>query len=123
MVVVVAAAAGTVASGSLMPAWNSARPYSSVRKTDESASPTSESRLRLGSTLKFDVNTFFRYWQLSALCNLDEFGGLVSWCLGHLLDLLDDLVSLKDFTENDMLPVEMALKIISIVSGGISQVY
>jgi hypothetical protein len=60
------------------------------------------------------VDTFFWYWQLSTLCDLDCLDWLVSGCLWHILDLLDDFVALEDFTENDVFAVKVTVRMISI---------
>ena len=56
------------------------------------------------------MDTFFWYREFSALCDLDGFDGFVPWCLGHSLDLLDDVIALEDFAEHDVLAVEMAVQ-------------
>ena len=53
------------------------------------------------------MDTFFWYWQLAALCDLDRFRGLVSLSLGDVFDLLDDFVAFHDFAEHYVLAVEM----------------
>jgi hypothetical protein len=57
------------------------------------------------------VNTFFWYWELAALYNLDGCLGLVSWVLGDVLDRLDDFVALEDFAEYNVFAVEVAGKV------------
>lgn len=59
------------------------------------------------------MDTFFWYWQLPTLCNLDWLDWSVSWCLGHVFDLLDDVVALEDLAENNMLSVKMSITIVS----------
>ena len=55
--------------------------------------------------LEFRVGTFFWYFQLSTLCNLDRLRGLVSCPFGHVLDLLDDVVALQDLSEYDVFAI------------------
>lgn len=55
------------------------------------------------------MDTFFWYWQLAALCDLDGLDWLVSWCLWHILNLLDDLVALEDFAEHNVLAVKVTM--------------
>lgn len=61
--------------------------------------------------LEFRVDTFLLFWcelQLATLGNLHISRGSVSTALGHLLDLVDDLlVSLKHLAEDDVLAIEM----------------
>lgn len=52
--------------------------------------------------------TFLGHLELAALSNLDCFGGLVTGTLGHVLNLLDDIVALKDLAEDNMAAVEPA---------------
>ncbi len=60
----------------------------------------------LGESLKLHVNTFCGDLQLAALGNLDRLDGLVARrCLG-VLDLLHDLVALKNLAEDDVAAVE-----------------
>jgi hypothetical protein len=54
------------------------------------------------------VNTFLWYLELSALGNLDGLDGLVAGTLGHVLNLVDDLVALKDLAEDDVAAIEPA---------------
>jgi hypothetical protein len=58
--------------------------------------------------LEFCVNTFRWHLELSALGDLDRLDGLVARGLGHLLDLLDDIVAVEDLTEDDVAAVEPA---------------
>lgn len=60
------------------------------------------------------MGTFFGHLQFSSLCDLDRLGGLVSSSLGHVLYLLHNIVALKDFSENDVLPIEPTEGAISI---------
>lgn len=53
------------------------------------------------------MNTFFGNRQLSALDNLDREVGFVAGSL-DVLDLLDDVVALKDLAEDDVLAVQPA---------------
>lgn len=55
------------------------------------------------------MDTFFWYWEFSALCDLDCELWLVSWVLWDVLDLLDDLVALEDFSEDDVLAIKMTI--------------
>ena len=64
------------------------------------------------------MDTFFWYWQLSALCDLDGFDGLVALALGHSLDRLDDFVAFEDFAEYDVLAVEMAIPQLALICEG-----
>jgi hypothetical protein len=54
------------------------------------------------------VNTFLGYLELSALGNLDGLNGLVARTLGNVLDLVYNVVALKDFSENDVAAVQPA---------------
>ena len=58
--------------------------------------------------LEFRVNTFRWDLELSALGNLDSLDGLVARSLGDVLDLLDDVISLKNLAENDVAAIEPA---------------
>ena len=60
----------------------------------------------LGRRLKFRANTFFRHLKLAALDDLDRLLWLVTRVLGHVLDLLDDLVALEHLAEDDVLAVQ-----------------
>jgi len=60
------------------------------------------------------VDTFFWYWELSALGDLDGFDWLISLALWYILDSLDDLVTLEDLAENNVLAVEVAKNDISL---------
>lgn len=55
---------------------------------------------------KLCVATFFWLLQLAALGDLDLFRRLVSHALGHIFDLLDDVVSFQHFPKDDMLPIQ-----------------
>lgn len=57
---------------------------------------------------KLCVATFFWLLQLPALRDLDLFGRLVSHALGHIFDLLDDVVSFEDFPKHNVLAVQPA---------------
>jgi hypothetical protein len=54
------------------------------------------------------MDTFFGDLELSALGNLDGLFRLVARPLLALLNLLDDIVSLEDFAEDDMATIEPA---------------
>jgi len=54
------------------------------------------------------VNTFRWYLELSALGNLDSLARLVSSTLGHIFNLLHNLVSLKDLSKDNVAAVEPA---------------
>ena len=54
------------------------------------------------------MNTFLWNLELSALGNLDGLDRLVSWCLLNVLNLLYDIVSLNDLSEDDVAAVEPA---------------
>jgi hypothetical protein len=58
--------------------------------------------------LKVDMQTFCGNLELAALGDCDALLGLVAAALGHVLDLLDDLVALKDLAEDDVLAIEPA---------------
>jgi hypothetical protein len=58
--------------------------------------------------LEFRVNTFRWHLELSALGDLDRLDGLVARSLGHVLDLLDNVVSLEDLAEDNVAAVEPA---------------
>lgn len=57
------------------------------------------------------MDTFFWYWELAALGDLDWRLGLVSTSLGDVLDCLDDLVALEDFAKYNVLAIEMAREV------------
>jgi hypothetical protein len=52
------------------------------------------------------VNTFRGDRELAALGNVDGLLGLVARVRGRVLDLLDNVVALKDLTEDDVATVE-----------------
>ena len=54
------------------------------------------------------MNTFRWHLELSALGDLDRLDGLVARSLGHVLDLLDDVVSVEDLAEDDVAAIEPA---------------
>jgi hypothetical protein len=54
------------------------------------------------------VNTFLGYLELTALGNLDGLDGLVAAALGDVLNLVDNLVALKDLAEDDVAAIEPA---------------
>jgi hypothetical protein len=54
------------------------------------------------------VNTFRWHLELAALGYLDRLDGLVACALGHVLNLVHDLVALEDLSENDMAAIEPA---------------
>ena len=58
--------------------------------------------------LEFRVNTFRWDLELPALGNLDRLRGLVARSLRDILDLVDDLVALEDFAEDDVAAIEPA---------------
>lgn len=63
---------------------------------------------RGASHLEFHVDTFFGHRKLPALDNLHRLLGLVAGVLVDILDLLDDVVPLKDLAEDDVLAIEPA---------------
>jgi hypothetical protein len=60
------------------------------------------------SNLKLGVNTFLWNLQLTTLDNLDGFGRTISSSFGYIFDLLDNLVSFEDLTENNVTAIEPA---------------
>ena len=54
------------------------------------------------------MQTFCGDLELAALGDGDALLGLVAAALWHVLDLLDDLVALKDLAEDDVLAIEPA---------------
>lgn len=58
--------------------------------------------------LKLNVNTFGRNLQLAALDDLDSLRGLVAGRSLEVLDLVNDVVALEDFAENDVAAVQPA---------------
>lgn len=54
------------------------------------------------------MQTFCGDLELSALGDGDSIVRLVAASLGHVLDLLDDLVTLKDFAKDDVLAIQPA---------------
>jgi hypothetical protein len=54
------------------------------------------------------VYTFLGHLELSALGNLDSLHRLVAAALGHVLNLVDDLVALKNLAEDNVAAVEPA---------------
>jgi hypothetical protein len=58
--------------------------------------------------LEFSVNTFLWDLELSALGDLDRLDWLVTRSLGDALDLVDDLVALEHFAEDNMAAIQPA---------------
>jgi hypothetical protein len=58
--------------------------------------------------LEFRVNTFRWDLELSALGNLDCLDRLVAGTLGDVLDLVNDIIALKDLAEDNVAAVEPA---------------
>ncbi len=56
--------------------------------------------------LEFHVNTFWGHRKLSALRNLNRLHRLVARRLLDILDLVDDVVALQDFAEDDVASVQ-----------------
>jgi hypothetical protein len=56
------------------------------------------------------MQTFFWNWQLAALGDLDSLLWFVASALGDVLDLLDDIVSLQNLTEDNMFSIEPAIE-------------
>lgn len=56
--------------------------------------------------LEVDVNTFRGNLKLAALDDLDGLNRLIARCGLGVLDLLDNLVALEDFTEDDVAAIE-----------------
>ena len=48
--------------------------------------------------------------ELTALHDLDDLLGLVTGSLGNVLNLVDDIVSLEDFSENDVAAIEPSVQ-------------
>ena len=48
----------------------------------------------------------FLHLELSTLCNLDRIRGPVTTTLGDVLDLLDDVVALKDLAKHNVTAIE-----------------
>ena len=65
------------------------------------------------------MDTFFWYWEFSALCDLDGDSRAVAGLLGDVFDLFDDIVALEDFAEDDVLAIEMAVQELALVPYGI----
>lgn len=55
------------------------------------------------------MNTFLRHRQLSTLLDRDLCLWLVAGILGHILDQLDNFVTLEDLPENDVATIEMTV--------------
>lgn len=53
------------------------------------------------------MDTFFWYWKLSAVCDRHLIYWFVSWVLWYVLDNINDVIALEDFTEHDVLSIEM----------------
>jgi hypothetical protein len=53
------------------------------------------------------VDTFFWHRQFPALDDFDRLAGLISWSLGNCLNCLDNLVTLENLAENNVLAIEM----------------
>lgn len=56
--------------------------------------------------LKLNMNTFGRDLELATLGDLDSLLGLVAGKLLDVLDLVDDLVTLEDLSEDNMASIE-----------------
>lgn len=56
--------------------------------------------------LELCVSTFFWWLQLSTLCDLHDGGRLVPSAFRHVLNLLNDVVALKNLAKNNVLAVE-----------------
>jgi hypothetical protein len=54
------------------------------------------------------VYTFLGHLELSALGNLDSLDRLVASALGHVLNLVDNLVALKNLAEDNVAAIEPA---------------
>jgi hypothetical protein len=54
------------------------------------------------------VYTFLGHLELSALGNLDRLDRLVASALGHVLNLVDNLVALKNLAKDDVAAIEPA---------------
>ena len=63
----------------------------------------------LDGHLELRMGTFFWRIQLSTLCDFDDLRGLVSCALGHIFNLLDDIVAFKHFAEDDVLAIKPAM--------------
>lgn len=55
---------------------------------------------------EFSVYTFLRDLELAALGNLDWLHGLVTATLGHILNLLDNVVAFEDFPKDNVLAIK-----------------
>jgi hypothetical protein len=62
--------------------------------------------LSVFASLQFRVNTFGRNLQLAAFGNLHSLLWLVTRVLVRVLDLVDDLIALKNFAKDNMASVE-----------------
>jgi hypothetical protein len=56
--------------------------------------------------LELDVNTFRRNFQLAALGDRDRLGGLIASRGLDLLDLVNNVIALEDFAEDNVSTVE-----------------
>lgn len=56
------------------------------------------------------MQTFFWHWQLAALGNLDSLLWFVAGAFGDIFDLLDDIVTLQNLAEDNVLSIEPAIR-------------
>ena len=54
------------------------------------------------------MDTFFWNWEFATLDDLHWGSWLVSWVLWDVFNLLDNIVALEDFTEDNVSTVEVA---------------
>lgn len=64
--------------------------------------------LGLLTPLQFGMYTFSRHFYFSALDNHHLLFRFVAWILGDILDVIDNVVPLKDLTKDDVLAIKPA---------------
>lgn len=105
--------APTAANITTRSAPNPAEPAPSASMTPATSSPTAPGAIAVpeGSesckiNLELDVNTFGRDLQLATLGDLDSLHWAVTGGGRDVFNLLDNVVTLEDFAENDVAAVE-----------------
>jgi hypothetical protein len=80
--------------------------YLEKKKLSAALQPCKPAWFRTG--LEFGVYTFLRHLELPALGNFDRLDRFIARALGHVLDLVNDIVALNNLAKDNVAAIEPA---------------